>query len=474
MMDLTFIHTTQFFFLLFALAISSSYLILAIVSYFEMRRYMRKNASVDYRKILSSPMAPSISLIAPAYNEGLTIVDNVQSLLSIEYNNYDVVVVNDGSKDDSLVKLIEAFDLRPVHVHVAKEIPFNDINAVYKSNNRAYSKLIVVDKQNGGKADALNAGISVSQNELVACIDVDCVIQPDALLKMVKPYLEERDKIVAIGGVVRIANSCEVEDGRLIKVHLPESLLARFQVLEYMRAFLLGRMAWSRFNGLMLISGAFGLFKRKVVMKVGGYDKGTVGEDMELVVRIRRQLMEEGLPAKVIYIPDPLCWTEAPANRTILGRQRNRWTRGTIETLIKHRKICLNPRYKLLGMLSYPYWFIFEFLAPWVEFIGLLFFAYLVAIDVVYWKFTFVLILFVYLFAIFISTLTLLIEEISFYKYTRRKDYFKMIVTAMLEPILFHPWVVAWAIRGNFDKWKGKSGWGEMTRAGFVKRKKSS
>ncbi|MEQ8535821.1 MAG: glycosyltransferase, partial [Imperialibacter sp.] len=330
--------------------------------------------------------------------------------------------------------------------------------------------LIVVDKVNGGKADALNAGINISNKELVACIDVDCIIQPDALLKMVKPYLEDRENTVAIGGVVRIANSCIVEEGRLIKVNLPESLLARFQVLEYMRSFLLGRMAWSRLNGLMLISGAFGLFKREVVLTVGGYDKSTVGEDMELVVRIRRKLTEIGRKAKVIYVPDPLCWTEAPSDRKILGRQRNRWMRGTIETLSRHRKICLNPKYGLLGVLSYPYWFMFELLAPWIELSGLLFFVYLTLAGFVNWGYTLTLLLFVYLFSIFISVLTLLFEEISFYRYTRQRDFYKMLATACLEPVLFHPSVMYWAIRGTFDKWRGRKSWGEMSRTGFLKK----
>jgi len=255
----------EFLFFIYACAICSSYLILALISYYGMRQYMKKNAFVDYRKILSSPLAPSISLIAPAYNESLTIIDNVKSLMSIEYNNYDVVIINDGSSDKTIDKLKSAFHLKKVPFYIPKPLKSNKIRDIYKSENKAFKKLIVVDKENGGKADALNAGISVSNSELVACIDVDCIIQPDALMKMAKPYLENRDDTIAIGGVVRIANSCVIEDGRLIKVNLPEGLLARFQVLEYMRAFLLGRMAWSKLNGLMLISGAFGLFRRDIV-----------------------------------------------------------------------------------------------------------------------------------------------------------------------------------------------------------------
>lgn len=197
---------------------------------------------------------------------------------------------------------------------------------------------------------------------MILCIDVDCIVQEDALLKLAKPYLEEKYQVIATGGVVRIANSCKVEDGKLVEVNMPKNLWPRFQVLEYIRAFLMGRMAWSRLNGLLIISGAMGLFDKNIVIKVGGYDDSTVGEDMELVVRMRRYMYEQDRRFKVVYIPDPLCWTEAPGDLQILGRQRNRWTRGTIETLWMHKDLFFNPRYGILGMLSYPYWF---FLNGW-------------------------------------------------------------------------------------------------------------
>jgi len=467
-MSWSLIDYIESFYFVYAVAISSSYLILAVVSIRSIKKYKQKNAKVNYRMVLSSPWAPSISLVAPAFNEELTIVDNVRSLLSIEYNNYDVIVVNDGSQDHSLEKLIRAFGLIRVSYDIDNRLSFKSVSAVYKSKNAAYKRLIVVDKENGGKADALNAGICVSEKELVACIDVDCVIQSNALLKMAKAYLEEPEKIVAIGGVVRIANSCVIEDGRLVKVNLPDNALGRFQVLEYIRAFLLGRMAWSHLNGLMLISGAFGLFKREVVLEVGGYDVSTVGEDMELVVRMRRKLFEWKRKAKIIYIPEPLCWTEAPSDTSILGKQRNRWTRGTMETLSKHRVMFLNPRYRFFGLVSYPYWFFFEWMAPWIECTGILFFVFLIAINHVNWAIAIVLLVFVYLFAVLISLFALMVEDISYYQYTKRKDLFQMIVAVLTEPILYHPKVVWWSIRGNIDKWKGESSWGRMKRTGFA------
>jgi poly-beta-1,6-N-acetyl-D-glucosamine synthase len=452
--------------------IAISYLLLALLSLHEMRKYIRKNYFVDYKYLLSSPLAPSISLIAPAYNESLSIIDNVKSLLSIMYNNYEVIIINDGSKDDSLQKLINGFDLIKVPFHVHSVVATKPIRGIYKSTNKAHKKLLVVDKENGGKADALNVGLNISNKELVACIDVDCIIEPDALLKMVKPYLETNEYVIASGGVVRIANSCVVEDGRLIEVKLPKTLITRFQVLEYLRAFLLARMAWSRLNGLLLISGAFGLFRREVAVQAGGYDPNTVGEDMELVVRMRRYMHERKLKYKVVYVPDPLCWTEAPSNYKILGRQRNRWARGTFETLKMHRAIFFNPRYGTMGMLSYPYWFFFEWLAPFVESAGLLFFAFLAWRGAVHWTFFLSLMAVVYGFVVFISTLALLAEEVSFFQYTQKRDVMKMILIALIEPLIYHPRTVIWSIWGNIDLIKGKKSWGEMTRQGFVQYKK--
>lgn len=469
-----FYFITNTLILVYVISICSSYLILAAISRYEMRKYIRKNQFVDHKIILSSPIAPSVSLIAPAYNESLTIIDNVKSLLSIMYNRYEVIIINDGSKDDTMQKMVKAFDLKKVDYVFDQKIKAKPVKGIYKSSNKAFRKLLVVDKENGGKADALNVGLNISTKELVACIDVDCIIEPDALLKMVKPFMQEEIPVIATGGVVRIANSCVVEEGRLVEVKLPKNLLARFQVLEYLRAFLLGRMAWSKLNGLLLISGAFGLFKREIAVECGGYDHTTVGEDMELVVRMRRYMHEKNKPYKVVYIPDPLCWTEAPSTDKILGRQRNRWARGTFETLVRHSKLFFNPKYGLMGTVSYPFWLFFEWLAPFIEAAGLIFFIILVVLGKVNWIFFVSLLAAVYAFALFMSASTLLSEELSYFKYTQKRDIFKMILVAIIEPVIFHPRVVWWSIKGNFDLWKGKKSWGEMTRQGFVEYKKAN
>lgn len=469
--DISFlVHIYLILILAYAIMIMSSYLILAYLSARELREYLKRNSFVDYEVMLSSEYAPAMSLIAPAYNEAATIKENVRSLLSLNYSNYQVIVVNDGSKDDSMEVLISNYDLIPAEFTYSEQIETKKIKGVYVSRNAAFKKLVVVDKENGGKADALNVGLNIAANPYVVCIDVDCILDKDSLLKLAKPFLESHGKrVIATGGVVRIANQCVIVDGRLVEVHIPDKMLPRIQVLEYLRAFLLGRMAWERLDGLLLISGAFGAFDKEIAILAGGYNTKTVGEDMELVVRMRRYMLENKQPYTVSYIPDPLCWTEAPESADIFKKQRSRWMRGTIETLQIHRKMFMNPKYKLLGMVSVPYWTFFEFLAPFIEFAGIVITIVFVVLGLLNWHHFLLLLLFVYCFAVTFSILALYTEERTYHKYRKRTDFAKMIVAALVEPIYFHPLTVLSALKGYIEKIRGKKSWGEMTRKGFNK-----
>ncbi|MGE5429107.1 MAG: glycosyltransferase family 2 protein, partial [Methylococcaceae bacterium] len=308
-----------------------------------------------------------------------------------------------------------------------------------------------------------------SKGDYFIAIDVDSIIDPYALQKLIKPFLEETDKrVIATGGVIRIANSCVIKDGQLIEINVPDKFLPRCQVIEYNRAFLMGRLAWSRMDGLLLISGALGLFDKEIVINCCGYFSKTVGEDMELVVRMRKYMTERNEKYRVVYIPDPLCWTEAPASYEILGRQRNRWTRGTIDTLFMHWNIFFNPRYGFMGFVSHPFWVFFEWLAPIIEFVGLVYFVLIAIFGHPNWPFFFVLLFFVYFFSIAFSTYAILYDHLAFHRYKKRRMIAKLLITAWLEPFLFHPFIVYWALKGNFDYFiRKKSGWGQMTRTGF-------
>jgi biofilm PGA synthesis N-glycosyltransferase PgaC len=456
-------------FILYIVVISLLYLIGTLYAVRINLSYKNRHAMTDYEVISTSPLSPGISLIAPAYNESLTIIDNVRSLLSLEYPKLEVIVVNDGSKDDSMEKLINYFELKPIYRKPTGNIDVQPIRKLYKSKNEAYSNLLIIDKENGGKSDALNAGINFATFKIVGCMDVDSILLRDSLQKLVKPFLDDKE-VIATGGAVRIANSCEIAHGHLTNVKMPRGILERFQVLEYLRSFLIGRMAWSGINALLLVSGAVGLFKRDLVRKVGGYRTDVVGEDIELIIHMRRYMYDRKLSHKVVYVPDPVCWTEAPSDRRILSRQRNRWNRGAFEALWLHRKMLLNPRYGVIGMLSLPYWLIFEWMAPIIESLGILLIMVLVYLgyfDPV--EFITVTIM-AYSYAVLISTVTIFIEEVTFQKYTRKSEVFKLYLIAWLEPLIYHPWIVLWSLKGTWDKLRGtNTGWGTMTRKGFSK-----
>lgn len=466
-----FIKILHYLFFGYAFVAIFSYIILALISGKATIEYLKKNSFVNYKDILSSTVSPSITIIAPAYNESLNIVENVRSLLSSHYANYDVIIINDGSKDDSLERLIEAYDLEKIAFIFENKIKTQPLRSgVYKSKNPAFEKLMVVDKENGGKADALNTGLNISKSKYVACIDVDCLLVEDALQKLIKPFLEETEaKVIAAGGVIRIANSCVIRGGKLIDINLPKNLLVQSQILEYLRAFLLGRMAWSRLNGLLVISGAFGILDKEIALEVGGYDTHTVGEDMEIIVRMRRYMEEKNQKYRVSYIPDPLCYTEAPESYKVFISQRNRWTRGTIETLKKHRKIAFNPKYGSFGLLSYPYWLLFERLAPIIEVIGAVYFIVLMFLKEVRWDYAFSFLVLSYLFSVLFSIIALYSEELSFHEYKKKGTGYKLILLSALEPFVLHPLILFAAIQGNYDYYfNKKKKWGKMTRKGLT------
>ena len=460
----------MYVFLLYTLMLMLIYTVSAVASYWVIRQHVAETSFVDYRQILTSPLSPKISIIAPAYNEALNIVDNAMSLLALEYPNFEVVIVNDGSKDDTLQRMIDAYKLEKTALLIQQNVECKEILGVYKSREEAISHLTVVDKRNGGKSDALNAGINVCVGKMIACIDVDCVLERDALLRMIKPFLEETNqKVIATGGVIRLANDCVIRDGRLIAINVPRNLIARAQVLEYMRAFLLSRVAWAKINGLLLISGALGLFDKQTVIEAGGYSHKTVGEDMELVIRMRRMMEERKQPYAVRYIPDPLCWTEGPSSWDVLGRQRNRWTRGLMDCLKFHRKIFFNPDYRIMGLVSYPFWFFYEWLAPIIEAFGLIFSVVLWTMGGLSTTNFWLLAATVYSYAVFLSCLAIWVDQKTYLQYRSKRDLGRLLFVALIEPFFYHPFTVYSSIRGHIDYLRGKKGWGSMTRQGLSK-----
>lgn len=416
--------------------------------------------------LLSQDRTPPIAIIAPAYNEEVTIVDSVRAFLHLEYPNFNVVVVNDGSKDNTLAVLKDRFKLVKMKSVYRRELQCNDILAVYRSPLEP--RLIVVDKKNGGKADALNAGINVARTPLVCCVDADSLVDQRSLLRMVEPFIYDPTQTIAVGGTIRLANGATVRDGRVTHIGVPKSWLARFQIIEYLRAFLFARLGLNRMGGNLIISGALGLFRRDVVVELGGYKRDTVGEDMELVVRMHRHMRNKRVPYRICYVPDPICYTEAPEDMKVLGRQRHRWQRGLFDSLLRHRSMMLNPRYGAVGLVAFPMFFLFELCAPVLELFGYLymFFAMFTGgVDLLMFTVFFAL---AWLIGFLLSLQALALDDLGFNSYVGLKTRAKLIAAAALEGLGYRQVLLWHRLKGMYDFLRGGHVWGDMKRKGFA------
>lgn len=445
--------------------LNALYLIFTAIAWRAIVHHRRERMYSAVDEAFASPLTPPISVLLPAYNEETWIVESVRSLLALHYPEHEVVVVNDGSLDGTMDRLRDAFELAPVRKALRDALPSAPVRGVYAS--RRHPELWVVDKENGGKADALNCGVNAARHPYVCAVDADAMLEEDALLRVAKPVLDDPERVAATGGIVRIANGCTIEHGRVVSVGVPKNRLAAMQVVEYFRAFLVGRTGWSRLGSLLIISGAFGLFNRSVVEAVGGWSTRTVGEDVELVMRLHRYLRERGEEYRIEFVPDPVCWTEAPEDLRTLSRQRRRWQRGLTEALWRHRRLVGNPRYGGLGTVAIPYFLVFEVLGPAFEllgypvvlaayFLGVVSFAFLGAF------FTMSLLL-----GVLLSISALGLEEISFRRHVRGRDAASLLVFAVLENFGYRQLNDVWRVQAFYDMARRRHQWGEMRRSGF-------
>lgn len=455
----------QWAILFYFLVVNGFLLVLLASSALEMKRHRLEVWHEARWRLLGSEAAPTISMLAPAHNEALTVSESVRSLLSLHYPNLEVILVNDGSSDETLDILRRDFELVPVHPILRRQVHSAPIRAIYRS--RTARGLVVVDKENGGKADALNAGLNVASGELVCAIDADTIIESDALLRMVRPFLY-RDDIVAAGGTIRAANGSRVSQGRVTEQRAPRDLLPALQAVEYLRAFLTGRLGWNRLGGNLIISGAFGVFRRQSVLDAGGYQHDTVGEDMELVARLRRRAYEHGGPGQVDFIPDPVAWTEVPESLRVLGRQRDRWQRGLSDVLWRHRTLLGRPRYGTVGLIAFPYFVFVELLAPVVEATGLLVLAIGLAIGAMNWSFAILFFLVAYGLGLVMSIFTLALDEWSYRGYGGTRDRVLLAGVALVEGVGYRQLTTFWRLRGLIKYLRGQTDWGVMTRSGFA------
>jgi len=458
---------------------NTSFLLLTALAAVDFVGHARRAGFRGYDDTFNSALTPPVSVLVPAYNERAGIVEAVRAMMSLRYPEYEVVVVDDGSTDGTLDALAVAFDLVEVPWVVPAEVPTRGaVQSVYVSRDGARN-LVVVRKANGGKSDALNTGINVARNPLVCMVDADSILDPDALLHVSKPFAEDPERVVATGGVIRAANGCVVRSGRVVEVRMPRRWLPRIQVVEYLRAFLIGRSGWSRAGALMIISGAFGMFRRDLLLQVGGMAHDSIGEDAELVVRLHRHLADQRRDRRIVFVAEPVAWTEVPESRVVLGRQRRRWARGMAEILLRHRRMVLNPRYGAVGLLALPWFVLFEVLAGFVELVGL---TYLVAVGAlkglqavgiaeqyVVDTSAALLLLAVSLGYSFLLTLVALaMEEFTFHRYRRRRDLVAALAAAALENLGYRHMTAWWRVIGTFQALRATPPeWGAMTRTGF-------
>ncbi|MBC8060133.1 MAG: glycosyltransferase family 2 protein [Clostridiaceae bacterium] len=452
------------FILFYVLCVNSIYFIQLVLSAFSLSDYIKKMLYSDYKKYTISDNMIPISVLVPAYNEEATIVQNIQSLLSLNYPLFEIVIVNDGSKDNSLNKIIEAYNLKLVNQPIRYHIKTKKVRGIYK--NADIPNLVLVDKENGGKADALNIGINISKYPIFASIDADSILEGDSLIRVIMPFIENKETI-AVGGIIRIANGSTIVNGNIKEIKLPKSRVAMFQVVEYLRAFLTGRMGWNSLNSLLIISGAFGAFRKEEAVEVGGYSVGTIGEDMELVMKLHEYMVKNKRKYNVKFLPDPVCWTQAPEKLKDLRTQRRRWQIGLMDSLFRHKKMLFNPRYGLIGMLATPYFWFFEMIGPVIEIAGYIFIPIFYFMGILNGRFFILFLVASILYGIILSIGAILLEDYTFSKYPSIGHLLKLTIYGVLENFGYRQLTVLYRIEGMIRYKKHKNSWGEIQRKSF-------
>lgn len=456
----------QLFLLVYFFFVNGAYSILTLLAFPLVRQQHRRSFIDDLPGLFKSRLAPGVSILVPAHNEEAAIVDSVRSLLMSHYPKFEVVVIDDGSTDRTVAELIEAFGLRKVYRVARDEITTAKVQATYLS--KQYDNLVLILKDRGGKADALNAGINAAKHPYFFSVDADVVLERDAVIRTMKPVMRDPDRVVASGGIIRVANGCKIVNGRMVKAGLSPRHLPVLQVVEYIRAFSAGRAGLSVLDSLLIISGAFGVFDTRLARNVGGYRLGTVGEDMELLVRMRRRLIEQGTKHHVLYLAYPVAWTEVPETFGLLGRQRARWQRGLCETMWHHRRMIFNPRYGHIGMVAMPFFLLVEFIGPIAEASGYVLLLWWIATNQVFWPFFWWFLTLSVLWGVLLSFAAVLFEDVNFTWYRLRRSLTRLLGHALLENMGYRQLTVAWRLRGVWQFLRGETAWGHMEHRGFT------
>ncbi|HTS11291.1 MAG TPA: glycosyltransferase family 2 protein [Candidatus Limnocylindrales bacterium] len=442
------------------------YLILLITAFYTSAMHQRRLESHRLEWIHSSVLSPPITVLAPAHNEERSIRSAVQSLLALDYPELEMIVINDGSSDATLQELIDGFGLREINALYIPHVSSAQVRGLYRST--VDPRLLVVDKAAGGsKADAVNAGLNAATSPYVCVVDSDSVLESDALLRIMTPVLSDSARVMGAGGIVRVLNGSTIQDGKMKTVRLPRKPIEVIQVVEYLRAFLIGREAWAKLNMLMIISGAFGVFRTDLVRAIGGYRSSAIGEDFDLVARMHRYLLDRGTPYRIQFVPDPVCWTEVPSDIRSLGRQRARWQKGLLDVLWPSRNMLFRPRYGRIAFVALPYLWIFELLAPVIEIGGMGTIIAAALLGVLSRQFFLQFMLFGYAFATMISIGSVLQEEFTYKRYNDWKDVARLITFCFLEHFPYRQMHMFWRLQGLWQYLRGDMTWRPLKRAGI-------
>ncbi len=448
------------------LACNLCYLLMLGVALRTTAAHQRRLQSDRLSWIKETPLAPPVAIVVPAHNEEKSIRVAVRNLLDLDYPELEIIVVNDGSEDRTLAQLVDEFKLRQVKSLYIQQLDTAALRGLYRSETDP--RLLVVDKEPGGsKANAVNAGVNAAMAPYVCVVDADSILERDALLRIMVPVLADPKRVACVGGIVRVLNGSEIEKGRLKRVRLPRKSIEVIQVVEYLRAFLIGREAWAQANMLMIISGAFGVFRTDLVRAVGGYRSSSIGEDLDLVARMHRHLLEKRADYQIQFVPDPVCWTEVPSDLRSLGRQRARWQKGLLDVLWPNRDMLFRPKYGRVGAFALPYLWLFELFAPIIELGGILTIAAAAVLGALSREFFVQFLLFGYAFATVISIGSVLQEEMTYKRYSDWQDVARLVSYCFLEHFPYRQLHMIWRLQGIIEYLRGDVKWKPMKRQGL-------
>ena len=460
----TVISFFNYFCMAFTVLLSVIYILQMIMSFIKVRKDSKSLLSNDYERYMYSDNLLPISLLIPAYNEEENVVQNIKSLLKMDYPNFEIIVVNDGSSDKTHEKIVEAFNLYQIESSQKVSIPTKEVRGVYY--NVDYPNLLYIDKENGGKSDALNAGINASSYPLFACLDADSRLEKDALLKLSIEFNKDKNTIVA-GGIVRIANGSVIRDGEFKGFSMPKRIIERFQIVEYYRSFLSGRVSWGISNSMLIVSGAFGVFQKQAVIEVGGYKTSTIGEDMEIVVRLHSYMRKHKRKYKIIFCEDAVCWTQGPMSLKDIRGQRRRWQIGLLDTLISHKNLLFNPKYGTVGLVAVPYFWIFELSGALIEVLGYFIIPFSLVMGELNIFFFVIYFLLATLLGIMLSIGSLILEQYTKKNAMTAKQYILISVYAILENFGYRQLITLFRVEGILKYRKLRQTWGKIKRKEF-------